>query len=265
MKIGVCVKQVPSGSTRMDDVTGVLDRSSSIPAMNPYDRYALEAALLAAAALSKDRNARVPVIAVSMGPLSAEKVLREALAMGVDEAVLLSDPAFSGSDVSATSRALAGVFKTLSVPDIIFCGQQTTDGDTAQLPFALAARLNIPAVGWVKKIERFHSEGFSVLQELSEGTVKVTGTWPVLFAVSREGLYPRMPSLTRRLAAQKMPVAFWKLEDLPDRDAGKYGLSGSPTKVQKIYTPEFPAKNTPLKLEPAPAAALIRDALEAAG
>jgi electron transfer flavoprotein beta subunit len=91
----------------------------------------------------------VRVIAVSMGPPSAEKTLREVLSMGAGEAILLNDPAFSGSDVSAISRTLAGAFENLSLPELIFCGQQTTDGDTAQLTFALAARLNIPALGWM--------------------------------------------------------------------------------------------------------------------
>ncbi|MDR2479229.1 MAG: electron transfer flavoprotein subunit beta/FixA family protein, partial [Treponema sp.] len=212
----------------------------------------------------QELGAAVPVIALSMGPESAEKVLRESLAMGADEAILLSDTAFSGSDVFATSRALAGAFEKLAVPEIIFCGQQTTDGDTAQLPFALAARLNIPALGWVKKIEYVHPEGFAVLQELSEGTIRVSGTWPALFAVGREGLYPRAPSLRRRLAAQKAAVTIWRLGDMPDTDPGKYGLSGSPTKVQKIYSPEYPVKTAPLRLEPVQAAALIRESLEAA-
>ena len=264
MRIGVCVKQVPSGSARMDSVTGVLDRSSSVSVMNPYDLYALEAALRSAAVLSQALGAAVPVIAVSMGPESAEKVLREALAMGADEAILLSDTAFSGSDVSATSRALAGAFEKCAVPEIIFCGQQTTDGDTAQLPFALAARLNIPALGWVKQIEQIHPQGFTVLQELSEGTVQVSGTWPALFAIGREGLHPRAPSLGRRLAAQKVTVTVWRTGDLPDTGPGTYGLSGSPTRVQKIYSPEYPVKAAPLTLEPSPAAALIREALEAA-
>jgi electron transfer flavoprotein beta subunit len=176
MTIGVCVKQVPAGSAKMDSSTGALDRSSAGVVINPYDRYAIEAALRAAAALPDVTE----IVAVSMGPPSAEKVLREALAMGASRAVLLCDTAFSGSDVSATSRALAEVFENLSVPEIIFCGQQTTDGDTAQLPFALAARLGIPALGWVKKMEYFRSDEFFVLQELSGGTVKAKGGYPAV-------------------------------------------------------------------------------------
>ena len=245
----------------MDSATGALDRTSSGSVINPYDRYALEAALQAAAALS-DTHRAVEVIAVSMGPPSAEQVLREALAMGAERAILLSDPAFSGSDVSATSLALAGVFEAETLPDLIFCGQQTTDGDTAQLPFALAARLKIPVMGWVKKIEYFRPDEFSVLQEFSGGTVRAVGAYPALFAIGREGLQPRAPNLSRRLAAQKMPVEVWKLKELSNSDPLKYGFSGSPTKVRKVYTPDFTAKNPPLFLKTAEAAALITEALE---
>jgi electron transfer flavoprotein beta subunit len=264
MKIGVCVKQVPLGNARMNSVSGALDRSSAGTAINPYDRYAIEAALRASEALSGCSGEAVRVIAVSMGPPSAEKTLREALAMGVDEAILLCDPALSGSDVSASSRALAGVFEKLSLPQLIFCGQQSTDGDTAQLPFALAARLNIPALGWVKGIEYFRPEGFSVLQEFSGETLRARGAWPALFAVGPEGLRPRASSLSRRLAAQKANLSVWRLEELPDTEPAHYGFSGSPTKVQKIYSPNLPSKNTPLRLEPARAAALIWEALKEA-
>jgi electron transfer flavoprotein beta subunit len=264
MKIGVCIKQVPLGSARMDSVSGALDRSSSGSVINPYDRYAIEAALQAAESLEEEAGGSVEVLAVSMGPPSAEKILREALALGVHRAILLSDSALSGSDVSATSRALAGVFEKMAPVDIIFCGQQTSDGDTAQLPIALAARLGIPALGWVKKIEYIRRGEFSALQELSEGTVKVFGPWPALFAVGQEGLRPRAPSLSRRLAAQSMPLAKWGLAGLPDPDPKKYGFAGSPTRVQKIYSPEFPVKALPIRLEPARAAALIREALKEA-
>jgi electron transfer flavoprotein beta subunit len=239
----------------MDNKTGVLIRGSAEGILNPYDLFAIEAALQAAA-----RSGGAELFAVTMGPRSAERALREALAMGAGGALLLSDPAFSGADVAATSRTLAEALRKYGVPDMIFCGQQTTDGDTAQLPFALAARLGIPAVGWVKGIEYFRADGYSVLQELSVGTVRVQGGYPVLFAIGQEAVQPRAPSLSRRLAAQRLPVTVWRLSDLSS-GAWNYGLAGSPTRVQKLYAAERNVKTPPLRVEAVEAVSLIRKAL----
>jgi electron transfer flavoprotein beta subunit len=251
----------------MDDETGVLIRNSAGGVVNPYDFFALEAALQAHEAIQAAQDAGMgnagdegEIFAITMGPPGAEQALREALAMGAASAVLLSDPAFSGADVAATSRTLAEGLRKYGVPDLIFCGQQTTDGDTAQLPFALAARLDIPAVGWVKGIEYFRQEGYSVLQELSGGTLRVRGGYPALFAIGREAVHPRAPSLPRRLAARKLPVTTWGLADLNDRDPQNYGLAGSPTRVRKLYTPVRAVKTPPLRVEASEAASLIRKA-----
>ncbi|MDR1219769.1 MAG: electron transfer flavoprotein subunit beta/FixA family protein [Treponema sp.] len=253
----------------MDGETGVLVRDSAGGILNPYDLFALEAALRVASALQATAapqsvttgTAATEIFAITMGPPSAEQALREALAMGVDSAILLSDSAFSGADVAATSRTLAEALKKYGVPDMIFCGQQTTDGDTAQLPFALAARLDVPVVGWVKEIECFGEDGYSVLQELSTGTVRVRGAYPALFAISREAARPRAPSLPRRLAAKKLPVTVWGLACLPNPDPLRYGLAGSPTRVKKLYIPVQNAKTPPRRVEAAEAASLIRNAL----
>jgi electron transfer flavoprotein beta subunit len=241
----------------MDGETGVLVRDSAGGILNPYDLFALEAALQAASALQTVTE----IFAITMGPPSAEQALREAVAMGADSAILLSDPAFSGADVAATSRTLAGALEKYGVPDMIFCGQQTADGDTAQLPFALAARLGVPVAGWVKEIECFREDGYSVLQELSTGTVRVRGAYPALFAVSREAVQPRAPSLPRRLAARKLPVTVWGLDCLPNPDPLRYGLAGSPTRVKKLYIPMQNAKAPPRRVEPSEAASLIRKAI----
>jgi electron transfer flavoprotein beta subunit len=255
MRIGVCVKQVPAGSALMDNETGVLIRSSAGGILNPYDLFALEAALRVREAVGGE------VFAMTMGPPPAEQALREALALGADTALLLSDPAFSGADVAATSRTLAEGMRQYGIPDLVFCGQQSADGDTAQLPFALAARLGIPAVGWVKEIEYFRENDYSVLQELSVGTVRVRGAYPALFAIGREAVQPRPPSLPRRLAAKKLPLTVWGLADLPGRNPKNYGLAGSPTRVRQIYTPAYTVKVPPRRVEAAEAAALIRAAL----
>jgi electron transfer flavoprotein beta subunit len=259
MRIVVCIKQTPSGSALMDDKTGVLIRGSAEGILNPYDLFAIEAALQAAA--ESAGPAAAELLAVTMGPRSAERALREALALGATAALLLSDPAFSGADVAATSRTLAEALRKHGVPDMIFCGQQTTDGDTAQLPFALAARLGVPAIGWVKGIEYFRTDGYSVLQELSVGTVRVQGGYPALFAVGQEAVQPRAPSLSRRLAAQRLPVTLWELSDLPSSGAENYGLAGSPTRVRKLYAPVQNVKTKPLRAEAAEAVSLIRKAL----
>jgi electron transfer flavoprotein beta subunit len=243
----------------MDDKTGVLIRSSAEGILNPDDLFAVEAALQAAAGSAGGATAEV--FAVTMGPPSAERALREVLAMGATGALLLSDTAFSGADVTATSRTLAEALRKYGVPDMIFCGQRTVDGDTAQLPFALAARLGLPAVGWVKGIEYFRADGYSVLQELSAGTARVQGEYPALFAVGREAVQPRAPSLSRRLAAQRLPITIWGLADLPSSDPRNYGLAGSPTRVRKLYAPARNVKTPPLYMEAAEAAALIRKAL----
>jgi electron transfer flavoprotein beta subunit len=244
----------------MDSETGVLIRSSAEGTVNPYDLYALEAALRVASVLQAAGMAP-EVFAITMGPPQAERALREALAMGAGAAVLLSDPGFSGADVAATSRTLAEGLRKYGVPDLVFCGQQTTDGDTAQLPFSLAARLGFPAIGWVKEIEYFREDGYSVLQERSGGTARVRGAYPALFAVSREAVQPRAPNLRRRLIAQKMPVTVWGLADLPGADPRRYGLAGSPTRVRKLYIPAGNIKTPPLRVEAAEAASLIRKAL----
>jgi electron transfer flavoprotein beta subunit len=258
--IGVCIKQVPAGNAKMDSETGVLVRGSAEGTLNPYDLYALEAALRAASAL-QDAGATAEVFAITMGPPQAERALREALAIGAEAAILLSDSAFSGADVAATSRTIAEGLRKYGVPDMVFCGQQTTDGDTAQLPFSLASRLGFPAIGWVKEIEYFREDGYSVLQELSGGTVRVRGGYPALFAVSREAVQPRAPNLRRRLMAQKMPVMVWGLADLSDTVPRHYGLAGSPTRVRKLYIPLQNIKTPPLRVEAEKAASLIRKAL----
>jgi electron transfer flavoprotein beta subunit len=244
----------------MDGETGLLIRGSAQGVLNPYDYFALEAALQAAASLAGPEGPG-EVTALTMGPPQAEGALREALALGAGKALLLCDSGFAGADAAITARTLAQGWEKLGVPELIFCGQQTTDGDTAQVPFALAARLGIPAVGWVKAIEYFRAEGFSVLQELSGGTVRVRGGYPALFAIGREAVQPRAASLPRRLEARRAPVTRWTLADLPDPAPHRYGLAASPTRVKRIYAPLGEAKTPPLRVDPGEAAALILGAL----
>ena len=240
MKLLVCIKQVPSGSVPTDGA-GNLDRSQGGSQLNPGDFYAVEAALELAEAFHGS------VTALSMGPPSAEAVLRTAVSMGAAEGVLLSDRAFAGADVYATARTLAQGIRSLGTFDLIICGQQTTDGDTAQLPFSLAAQLELPALGWVKKLE-LQQERLSVLQELSGGTQRAVCPVPCLLAVGQEIGRPRIPSLRDQLRARSSKIRHLSLEDLPDRDPTHYGLAASPTRVVSVRDIEKKPRHSPLSL-----------------
>jgi electron transfer flavoprotein beta subunit len=242
----------------MDAEKGVLVRVGSDSIMNPWDPYAIEVAVTAAVHM----EGKVTVF--TMGPPQAEKVLREAVAMGVNEAILLCDSAFSGADVYATSYTLSRGLIKAGPFDLVLCGQQTTDGDTAQTPYSLAAFLDIPMVGWVKKIEKLDKEGYSVFQEISGGTMRVAGSYPVLLSVGREVMVPRVPTVLNRLKAQKSPIVTWNLKDLDNQNPQNYGLKGSPTRVKKIYIPSLEAKH-PLVIETAQKeAAMIFEGLKLA-
>lgn len=222
MNVVVCVKQVPARSVPMDRTLGVLDRSQAGGQLNPRDLYALEASLRLARATGGT------VTALTMGPDSAQDSLRTALSMGVDRAVILCDRAFAGADVYSTAATLAQGIQALGAFDLVVCGQQTTDGDTAQLPFSLAVRLNIPALGWVKGLDE---ENRSVDQELSLGTQRAELKTPCLLAVGEGIGRPRIPSLRDQLTAKRKPIETLTLADLEDRDPARYGLNGSPTRV----------------------------------
>lgn len=251
MNIAVCVKQVPAASARMDRRSGTLLRGETGGTINPWDLYAIEAALEAAKTTGSE------VTALSMGPASAEAVLREALALGAARGVLLCDGAFSGADVYATAYTLAQGMKALSGFDLVFCGQQSADGDTAQLPFSLAVQIDAHAAGWVKKVERVDDAAVTVLQELSTGTQRLTLPYPAVVAIGPEAAALRVPSLKSRLAAKKADIRMLSLNDLSDRNPDSYGLAASPTRVIEIWENNIQAKARILRLTPKEAAALI--------
>ena len=251
MNVLVCIKQVPAKSVPMDNKNGVLDRSKAGGRMNPWDSYALEAGLR----IAKETNGRVT--AFSMGPKTAEQSLREALSMCADNAVLLCDKAFAGADVFATAYAISQGIKALNDFDIIVCGQQTTDGDTAQLPFSLAVRLNIPAVGWVKKLENADENSVTLLQELSFGTQKTEIKPPFLMAVGDGIGRVRIPTLREQLKAKRKEIKVLTLEDLDNKNPDSYGLIASPTRVVKIHEAVHPQKCEPLEMDAQKAKELI--------
>ncbi len=231
-RILVPVKQVP-GTTHVniDPATGTLIRSGVESKMNPYDLYALETAVRLKETLG------ATVCAVTMGPPQAEEILREALMMGADEACLVTDRAFAGADVLATSYTLARAADHIGGVTLVICGKQTTDGDTAQVGPAMAEHLQIPHVAWVTTVEGASQEGITVRQELSDCEQLAFVPFPCLITVEKTVHQPRLLSYKRKVETRDWPVRRLTRTELGG-DAARYGLEGSPTQVEAIFTPE---------------------------
>lgn len=233
MNILVCMKQVPaSNQVEIDPINGVLKRNGAESKINPYDLYALETALR----LKVQEGGSVSVI--SMGPLQAEAAIRQAYAMGVDEGVLISDPRFGGADVLATSYTLSQGIRLMGEFDLILCGKQTTDGDTAQVGPEMAEWLGIPSVSNVRRILNVDGVGITVEMDMSTDIETTRLCFPCLVTVEKDIYMPRLPSYVKKQAAKDRPVRILTLDDLEDKDERHYGLSGSPTQVQRIFPPK---------------------------
>lgn len=237
MWVVACIKQVPDTTqVKVDPVTGTLIREGVPFILNPYDANALEEALRL-----KDRYG-FRVAAISMGPPSAESVLRQSLALGADEAILLSDRAFGGADTLATSRVLAAAIKRLAEGEeigLVVCGRQTIDGDTGQIGPGLAARLDCAQLTLVDRIESLDvaARRLKVRRKLEGRHEIVEAPLPALVSVVREINRPRYPKVPMRLAAQQAPIPRWDngvLRLNPDT----VGLKGSATQVRKIFSPQ---------------------------
>lgn len=231
MRIIVCIKQVPdTAEVRINPETGTLIREDVPSIVNPLDMHAIEAGLQ----IKEKTNGKVTVI--SMGPPQAESALREAIAMGADEAVLISDKAFAGSDTWATSYALSKAIKKIGA-DIVICGKQAIDGDTAQVGPETAEFLNIPHISYVRKIENIDKNTIKVQRLMDEGYDVIESSLPVLLTVIKELNEPRLPSLKGKMAAKKAVVQKWSAADIEvsEDDAG---IKGSPTQVKNVFTPQ---------------------------
>lgn len=230
MDIVVCIKQVPdTEQVRIDPKTNTLIREGIPGTINPFDKYALEAALQV-----RDRyGARIRVI--TMGPPQAEEILRQAYALGVDEAYLLTDRRFGGADTLATSRTLASAIKKIGRFDLVICGKQAIDGETAQVGPELAGLLDLPQVTYVRKIELIDSS-LRVECELEEGYERIDVGLPALITVTNRIGELRSPSLSGVLAAKKKGITVWGLEDLGLQEE-RVGLLGSPTRVIRVFSP----------------------------
>jgi len=252
MRIIVPIKQVPeTNAVKMDEATGTMIREGVEAIINPLDLYAIEIAI-------QLREAAPPgsteVVALSMGPPKAASALKEAIAMGIDSAVLVSDKAFAGSDTWATSYVLAAAIRRIGStgfqpvqtggtgwkpvpPDLIICGERATDGDTGQVGPGIASFLNLPVVSYVGKIESVQGGKARVHRLVEDGHEVLEVDLPAVLTVVKEIASPRLPTLGGKLKAKKAAIPTWGPKDL-DVEADKLGLEGSPTRVVKIFRPK---------------------------
>ena len=232
MNLIVPIKQVPeTGNVKMDEETGTMIRDGVESIVNPLDLYAIECALQ----IKEQYGGTITVL--SMGPPKAEKAIREALSMGCDEGILLSDKAFAGSDTWATSYVLAGAVKGLSEFDLIITGVRATDGDTGQVGPELASMLDIPVATFVSRIIDI-KDGSMIVERLIEGGYETLRLpMPCLINVVNEISYPRLPTLKGKQEARKKEIPVKGKDDL-DLKTSDLGLKGSPTRVVKIMKPK---------------------------
>lgn len=232
MNLVVLVKQVPETTdVKIDRETNTLIREGVSSIVNPFDMYAVEQALR----IRDEHGGKVTCI--SMGPPQAEAALRETLALGADEAILLSDKAFAGADTLATSYTLARAILKLGEFDLVICGKQAIDGDTAQVGPGVAEHLDIPHVTYVSTLEEISDRHIRVRRMTEEGYDVILSSLPALITVVREVGEPRMPSIKGTLRARKARIATWTAKDI-EADEMMLGLSGSPTQVMRIFSPE---------------------------
>jgi electron transfer flavoprotein beta subunit len=233
MNIVVCIKQVPDTTkVKINPETNTLMREGVESIINPFDMYAIEEAIR----LKEAHGGTVTVL--TMGPPQADSALREAISLGVDEACLVSDRAFAGSDTWATAYTLAAAVNKMGQVDLILCGKQAIDGDTAQVGPSLADHLGIPFVAFVRKVRTVGSDEMVVERTFEEGYEVVSMPLPGLMTVVKEINEPRLPSLKGKMRAKKAEITTYTRDDLEVQDI-YLGLDGSPTRVVKIFSPDL--------------------------
>ncbi|MBR4150112.1 MAG: electron transfer flavoprotein subunit beta/FixA family protein [Firmicutes bacterium] len=247
MKIIVCQKQVPDTSGKVAvNPDGTLNRASMMTITNPDDMNAVEAALKI-----KDATG-CKVIVISMGPPPAEGMLREALAMGADEAILVSGREFGGSDTYATSQILAAAITEIGLDDddLVICGRQAIDGDTAQVGPQIAEKINVPQISYAADIKLDADGTVTVQRMLEDGFMMIQTHTPCLLTCIKELNKPRYMSVEGIMASYSKPYQVFdyeKLKDSPLIDPTTIGLKGSPTNILKSFTP--PLKGAGMMLE----------------
>jgi electron transfer flavoprotein beta subunit len=232
MKIIVCAKQVPNtNEVKIDPVKGTLIRDGVPSILNPDDANALEAALEL-----KDRYPGTTVTVISMGPPQATYMLRECLAMGADEAVLLSSRAFGGADTWSTSTTISAGIRKIGDYDLILAGRQAIDGDTAQVGPQTAQRLGLPSVSYVQKIREIKENSVVVERNLEDGYEVIEVKKPCLLTAVKELNQPRYMSVAQIEEAYKKTIAVWNEVDV-NLSPDNCGLNGSATQVMRSFTP----------------------------
>jgi electron transfer flavoprotein beta subunit len=253
----VCIKQVPgTNEVKMNKETNTIIREGVESIINPFDEYAIEEGLR----IRDNTQGRVTVL--SMGIPSVENQLRETISLGADAAILLSDRAFAGSDTLATSYALSMAIKKIGEYDLIICGKQASDGDTAQVGPSLAEKLGIPHTTYVRKIEEIR-KGYIRCQRMTEDGYEVLEmTLPALITVVKEINTPRLPSIKGKIRSKKEPITVWTSADV-NADKELCGLKGSPTQVIKTFVPVHDIQSEMLSGEPCEQAKKLADKLAA--
>jgi electron transfer flavoprotein beta subunit len=243
MHIIVPIKQVPETSNvKMDPETGTMVRTGVEAIVNPLDLYAIEAALR----LREDHGGTVTTL--SMGPPKAETALREALSMGCDDGVLLSDRAFAGADTWATAYTLAQAIRKLEDADLIICGERATDGDTGQVGPGIAAFLDLPLATYVGRIVEVTDGGLRVERLVEGGAEIVWSPLPTVLTVVKEVAYPRLPTLRGKQRAKRTELPVWGPKAI-GADPDAIGLKGSPTRVVKIDRPRVMREGERLRIK----------------
>ena len=234
MNIVVCIKQVPdisvASEVKINPETNTLIRTGVPSIVNPFDMYAIEESLRIKEKLGGK------VTAISMGPPQASEALKEVISMGIDEAILIQDIKFAGADTLATSHTLATGIQKIGPFDLILCGKQAIDGDTAQVGPEVAELLNIPVITLVRKIDEIRPAYAKVERLIENGFEIVETSLPALFTVVKEINEPRLPTLRGKFKAGSAIIPTWGQEELGVKEQ-EVGLSGSPTQVMKIFTP----------------------------
>lgn len=241
MNIIVAIKQVPETSNvKMDEETGTMIREGVESIINPLDLYAIEVGIQ----LKEEHNGKVSVI--TMGPMSAEKTLREAIAMGCDDGILISGREFAGSDTLATSYVLAKAIQKLGNYDLILTGERATDGDTGQVGPEIASFLNLPLSTYTRKIVEIKNKNIIVERLVEEGYETLKMPLPALLSVVKEISYPRLPTLKGKKRAKVLDILVWSKINM-ELEESKLGLNGSPTRVVKITHPKILRKGVVFK------------------
>lgn len=236
MEIIVCIKQVPDISeiakVKTDPETGTIIREGVPSVVNPFDEFAVEEAVRTKEYMEEDVNVTV----ITMGPPQAEEALRKCLSMGADNAILLSDREFAGGDTLATGYVLAMAIKKIGEYNLIFCGQQATDGDTAQVGPSIAENLHIPQITYINKLE-VEKKKVVAHREIEGGEEVIQCRMPVLMTAMKGLNEPRIPKYKAITKALDKEIVVWNAADL-DLEMDRVGLSGSPTNVVKVFSPE---------------------------